>query len=152
MKTGQLIMRTIAAESVVMPTSIQKTPKLNRSQRITLELLAQVPEAISAQNLYMLLRQKQPIGLATVYRVLETLKRNGLIRSRINQHSESLYSIISKDEHCLTCINCGESVQIDKCPIQAINHDFDQSNQFKIYYHTLEFFGSCKLCTEKSDR
>jgi len=52
MKTGQLIMRTIAAESVVMPTSIQKTPKLNRSQRITLELLAQVPEAISAQNLY----------------------------------------------------------------------------------------------------
>ena len=114
-------MRTIDAESILKPESIQKVPKLNRSQRITLELLSQVPESISAQNLYMLLRQKQPIGLATVCRVLETLKRNGFIRSRINQQGESLYSIVSKDEHCLTCINCGESVQIDKCPIQALD-------------------------------
>ena len=142
-------MRTIDAESILKPKSVQKVPKLNRSQRITLELLSQVPESISAQNLYMLLRQKQPIGLATVYRVLETLKRDGFIRSRINQQGESLYSIVSKDEHCLTCINCKESVQIDQCPIQAIDHNFDQSNQFKIYYHTLEFFGLCKHCSEK---
>ena len=142
-------MRTIDAESILKPKSVQKSPKLNRSQRITLELLSQVPESISAQNLYMLLRQKQSIGLATVYRVLEALKRSGFIRSRINQQGESLYSIISKDEHCLTCINCGESVQIDKCPIQAIDHNLNQSNQFKIYYHTLEFFGLCKHCSEK---
>lgn len=118
-----------------------------RSQDRILKLLQTLNRPISAQDIYLELRKrKQDLGLATVYRSLEALKLEGVVQGRTLPSGESLYSSVQQDQHHLTCLNCGISVAIDECPVHALEEQLQQSNSFKVYYHTLEFFGLCDRC------
>ena len=64
-----------------------------RSQERILDLLKKIKQGISAQDIYVELRRRnQSMGLATVYRSLETLKLEGLVQVRTLGHGEALYS------------------------------------------------------------
>ncbi len=118
-----------------------------RSQERILNLLKTLNRAISAQDIYVELRnRKQSIGLATVYRSLEALKLEGVVQVRTLVSGESLYSSVQQDKHHLTCLQCGMSLPISECPVHALETQLHQSHQFKIFYHTLEFFGLCTKC------
>lgn len=118
-----------------------------RSQDRVLNLLKNSNQAISAQDIYVELRnQTQGMGLATVYRSLEALKLEGAIQVRTLASGESLYSSVQEDRHHLTCLQCGISMPIDECPVHELEDQLHQSHQFKVYYHTLEFFGLCTVC------
>jgi Fur family ferric uptake transcriptional regulator len=118
-----------------------------RSQERIIKVLQNLKAAISAQDLYIELRKReQNMGLATVYRSLEALKLQGEVQVRTLANGESLYSYIKRDQHHLTCINCGVSIPIDECPVHQLEHELEKSHQFKVYYHTLEFFGLCDRC------
>lgn len=123
--------------------------RLTRNQQAVLDLLEQQTHPVSAQELYRVLRQQQAIGLATVYRALETLKLRGLVQSRASANGEALYSSVEQDQHYLTCLQCGRSVLLDYCPVQELEEHLQHSVPFKIYYHTLEFFGLCEPCTQQ---
>jgi Fur family ferric uptake transcriptional regulator len=124
-------------------------PRLTRNQQAVLDALNQQPHPLSAQVLYGVMRQQQTIGLATVYRALEILKLHGLIRSRAGANGESLYSPVLTDQHYLTCLQCGQSFPLDHCPVQELEASLQHSMPFKIYYHTLDFFGLCEPCTHQ---
>jgi Fur family ferric uptake transcriptional regulator len=118
-----------------------------RSQDRILKVLKALNRAISAQDLYVELRNcDQAMGLATVYRALEALKLEGVVQARAVAGGEALYSLIQEDKHHLTCLQCGGSIPIDECPVHELETQLNQSYQFKIYYHMLEFFGLCTLC------
>ncbi|MGC8711860.1 MAG: Fur family transcriptional regulator [Leptodesmis sp.] len=129
--------------------SATSSPHLTRNQQAVLDVLHQQAEALSAQELYSLVRKRQAIGLATVYRALETLKLHGLIKSRMGANGEALYSPVVSDQHYLTCLQCGQSFPLDHCPIQELEMHLQPSVPFKVYYHTLEFFGLCEPCTHR---
>jgi Fur family ferric uptake transcriptional regulator len=123
-----------------------------RSQDRILNLLISLNRAISAQDIYLELRTRdQTMGLATVYRSLEGLKLEGVVQVRTLANGESLYSTVQRDQHHLTCLNCGQSIPIDKCPVHQLETELQDSHQFKIYYHTLEFFGLCDRCSTAND-
>lgn len=122
------------------------SPRLTRNQQAVLDILLSQANAHSAQELYSLLRERQVIGLATVYRALETLKLHGLIKSRMGTNGEALYSPVASDQHYLTCLQCGQSFPLERCPVQEFGDHLQLSVPFKIYYHTLEFFGLCEPC------
>lgn len=127
------------------------SPRTTRSQESILQLLKQVGCAISAQDLYVELRNRdRTIGLATVYRGLEALKLRGVVQSR-TVNGESLYSLVHSDTHYLTCLGCGTSIPLEDCPVRELEASLRQSLAFKIYYHTLEFFGMCLLCQLQLD-
>lgn len=118
-----------------------------RSQNQVLDLLKQLQEAVSAQDLYVQLRQRQvSMGLATVYRALESLKLEGAVQVRTLSSGESLYSLAKEDTHHLTCVRCGSSAVMDECPVHGLESHLTQSHHFQIFYHTLEFFGVCEAC------
>jgi Fur family ferric uptake transcriptional regulator len=118
-----------------------------RSQERILKLLKTLNRAISAQDLYVELRSRnQSMGLATVYRALDGLKLEGAVQVRTLGNGESLYSSVQRDQHHLTCLNCGQSIPINECPVHDLENELQDSHQFKIYYHTLEFFGLCEQC------
>ncbi len=118
-----------------------------RSQERILNLLKKLKRAMSAQDIYLELRTRnQSMGLATVYRSLEALKLEGVIQVRTLASGESLYSSIQQDKHHLTCLQCGVSLPIDECPVHELENQLNQAHQFKIFYHTLEFFGLCHKC------
>ncbi|MCG8362294.1 MAG: transcriptional repressor [Pseudanabaenales cyanobacterium] len=124
--------------------------RLTRSQEQILKVLKKLNRAISAQDLYVDLRkQNQSMGLATVYRSLEALKLEGVIQVRTLIKGESLYSLVQEDRHHLTCLQCGQSIAIEECPVHELEQSLHQSHQFKIFYHTLEFFGLCPQCQQK---
>lgn len=121
--------------------------KHTQSQERILKLLKAINRSLSAQDIYVELRnRKQTIGLATVYRSLEALKQEGSLQVRTLPNGESLYSSMQQDQHHLTCLRCGDSILIDECPVHQLETDLQRSHQFKIYYHTLEFFGLCTQC------
>jgi Fur family ferric uptake transcriptional regulator len=117
------------------------------SQARIVRVLKSLNRPISAQDLYLELKNLEiPLGLATVYRALEALKLEGAIQARTLSNGESLYSLIHQDQHHLTCVNCGQSFTIHECPVHDLEERLEGSYQFKVYYHTLEFFGLCRLC------
>lgn len=118
-----------------------------RSQERIMTVLQSLQRAISAQDLYIELRNRnQDMGLATVYRSLEALKLQGELQVRTLANGESVYSLIKSDRHHLTCVNCGISIPIDQCPVHDLEQQLEKSHTFKVYYHTLEFFGLCQKC------
>lgn len=120
-----------------------------RSQERILNLLKTINRAISAQDIYVELRNSnQNMGLATVYRALEALKLEGVVQVRTLASSESLYSLAQQDKHHLTCLQCGISIPVNQCPVHELEAKLHSSHQFKIFYHTLEFFGLCNRCQQ----
>ncbi|MEL6940502.1 MAG: Fur family transcriptional regulator [Cyanobacteria bacterium J06598_1] len=119
-----------------------------RSQTQVLKQLKQLEEPTSAQDLHINLRQsKVSIGLATVYRALESLKLEGAIQVRTLSSGESLYSLAqAEDTHHLTCVRCGTSTVMAECPVHGLESHLTESHHFQIFYHTLEFFGLCQTC------
>lgn len=118
-----------------------------RSQDKILNLLKTHKEDISAQDIYIELRNRnQTMGLATVYRSLEALKLEGMVQVRILANGEAVYNLTQKDEHHLTCLRCGTSVKIAQCPVHSLEEQLQTSHKFNIFYHTLEFFGLCSAC------
>lgn len=127
------------------------TSRLTTKQQAVLTQLERLQEPVSAQRLYTDLRQQgASLGLATVYRSLELLKRRGLVQSRTTTDGEALYSPMQQDQHYLTCLQCGSSVPLDFCPLQEMEKQLRRSQAFTIYYHTLEFFGVCEPCTHQA--
>ncbi|MFQ4144097.1 Fur family transcriptional regulator [Chlorogloeopsis sp. ULAP02] len=118
-----------------------------RSQERILNLLKTLKQGISAQDIYVELRNRnQSMGLATVYRSLEALKLEGLVQMRTLANGEALYSLVQQDKHHLTCLQCGISIPIYQCPVHELEVQLQTSHNFKIFYHTLEFFGLCNQC------
>ena len=94
-----------------------------RSQKRILKALNQLNQAISAQDLYAQLRQTEnSMGLATVYRSLEALKLEGLVQVRKLSNGESIYNLVQRDQHHLTCVNCQRSIPLNECPV----HDLEE--------------------------
>jgi len=122
------------------------TGKLTRSQEKIWHFLQEQSNAISAQALHTALKAKQQIGLATVYRALDVLKLKGLIRALPMPNGETLYSGIPADKHHLNCLNCHKVIALEVCPLHALTPTISQKHDFKVYYHTLEFFGLCRDC------
>ena len=122
-----------------------------RSQERIMTVLQSLKRSISAQDLYIELRNRQQdMGLATVYRSLEALKLQGELQVRLLPNGESVYSSVNRDRHHLTCINCNTSIAIEQCPVHQLEKQLEGSHSFKVYYHTLEFFGLCDRCQEES--
>lgn len=121
--------------------------KRTRSQDRILNLLKSGKQAISAQDIYVELRHRnQAVGLATVYRALDALKLEGVVQVRTLANGESLYSSVQEDRHHLTCLQCSRSIPIDECPVHELEKQLQTTHNFKVFYHTLEFFGLCDRC------
>ena len=124
-------------------TQVHCTP----AQTTVLQVLRQQPEPTSAQALYTLIKQKQRIGLATVYRALDALKRMGRVQHRVTLAGETLYNVVEQDHHYMTCLHCGQSFSLNISPFKGLEFSLQHSSSFTIYYHTLEFFGLCEPCS-----
>ena len=119
-------------------------------QQMLLEQLKLADRELSGQDLHALLRQSpQAMGLATVYRHLRQLQQRGLIRCRHLPSGEALFAPVERDEHHLTCVDCGTTLVLEHCPMHNVQLHGDQAEGFQLLFHTLEFFGLCRNCQER---
>lgn len=119
-------------------------------QQLLLDQLRLADRELSGQDLYAQLRQgPQPMGLATVYRHLRQLQQRGLIRCRHLPSGEALFAPVERDEHHLTCVDCGSTVTLSHCPVHDLPLPTSALNGFTPLFHTLEFFGLCTPCRRR---
>ena len=127
-------------------------PGITKRQKRLLEELTKCADELSGQELHRQLHQgENAMGLTTVYRNLQGLVKQGLIRSRHLPTGEILYSPVERDIHHLTCVNCGDTTSLEGCPVKTMNVAQKTSKKFELLFHTLEFFGLCQDCSEKID-
>ena len=123
-------------------------PEITKRQEQLLDELMKCTDELTGQELHRKLHNgEKAMGLTTVYRNLQTLVKQGLIRSRHLPNGEVLYAPVERDIHHLTCVSCGETTRIQGCPIKAIDISKKVSKDFELLFHTLEYFGLCKKCT-----
>tara|TARA_B100000700_G_C14428131_1_gene571324 strand:- start:38 stop:469 length:432 start_codon:yes stop_codon:yes gene_type:complete len=125
-------------------------PQITKRQKQLLEVLQKCDDELSGQELHRQLLQSENImGLATVYRNLQVLVKQGLVRSRHLSTGEVLYTLVGRDIHHLTCVNCGETTRLEGCPIHTLNIPTKTARNFELLFHTLEFFGLCQGCSSQ---
>ncbi|MFM8967736.1 MAG: Fur family transcriptional regulator, partial [Vulcanococcus sp.] len=81
-----------------------------------------------------------------VYRHLRQLQQRGLIRCRHLPSGEALFAPVERDEHHLTCVDCGTTLVLEHCPMHEVELHGDHAEGFQMLFHTLEFFGLCRRC------
>ena len=124
---------------------------LTRNQKVVLETLRATPQGLPAQELYRSLKeQNQPIGLATIYRSLKYLLQIGKLQTRHFQ-GEEYYSLSDIHCHYLICLHCNEEIPvIEDCPIASLQQKLAQTQNFQVFYHTLEIYGVCQDCIQQA--
>jgi Fur family ferric uptake transcriptional regulator len=128
-------------------------PKLSARQEHLLAALRDAEAELSGQDLHALLRQSvTPMGLATVYRHLRQLQQWGLVRCRHLPSGEALFAPTERDDHHLTCVDCGTTQRLAHCPVHAMELPQADMAGFLPLFHTLEFFGLCPDCQRRQGR
>ena len=125
-------------------------PEITKRQQQLLNELKRCTDELSGQELHRQLHNgEKAMGLTTVYRNLQTLVKQGLIRSRHLPNGEVLYAPVERDIHHLTCVSCGETTRLKGCPVQASHLSKKTSKNFELLFHTLEYFGLCQNCSQQ---
>lgn len=116
-----------------------------------LVLLEKESEHLSAEEIYMLVKQKSPdIGLATVYRTLEILTEleitdkvnfnDGLARYDLRKEGAQHF------HHHLLCIKCGSVQEIEEDLLFDVERVVETRFNFQVTDHRLTFHGICDKC------
>jgi Fur family ferric uptake transcriptional regulator len=132
---------------LIMSTS---KPEITKRQEQILNELKKCTDELSGQELHRKLHNgEKAMGLTTVYRNLQALVKQGLIRSRHLPNGEVLYAPVERDIHHLTCVSCGETTRLQGCPVKTVDISKKVSNKFELLFHTLEYFGICQNCSKE---
>ena len=125
-------------------------PEITKRQQQILNELKSCTDELSGQELHRQLHNgENTMGLTTVYRNLQVLVKQGLIRSRHLPNGEVLYAPVERDIHHLTCVSCGETTRLQGCPVKKMKVTQQTSEKFELLFHTLEYFGLCQNCSQE---
>ena len=108
----------------------------------------------SAQEVHARLRASgDTVGLATVYRAVQSLAEDGALDSIRTDSGEALYRRCSpQHHHHLVCRGCGRTVEVAGPAVEAWADRVAGEHGFADVSHTLEIFGTCGDCRETAAR
>ncbi|AEE46051.1 transcriptional repressor [Cellulomonas fimi] len=120
-----------------------------RQRAEILELLDGLDEFRSAQQLHELLRARgSGVGLATVYRAVQSLSETGEVDVLRTPDGESVYRRCAQrsHHHHLVCRSCGRTVELDAAQAEAWAAQVATAHGFADVDHTIELVGTCAPC------
>ena len=113
------------------------------------ELLERTPEFRSAQQLHAKLREDgESVSLATVYRLLQSMARDGDIDVLRSEDNENRYRRCQRQEHHhhLVCRKCGFTVEVTETAVQRWAARTARQHGFAVVSHAVELLGVCARC------
>jgi Fur family ferric uptake transcriptional regulator len=122
---------------------------VTRQRTAVAEALIALDDFRSAQQLHEYLRAHgDSIGLATVYRTLQSLAEAHQVDVIRTGEGESLYRRCERREHHhhLVCRSCGATVEIDGPSVESWASRVGAAHGFTDIEHTIELFGTCEAC------
>ncbi len=124
--------------------------KLRRNtpqRKIILEELCAVKTHPTAAELYDMVRQRMPrVSLGTVYRNLEVLHEDGMIRKLEFSGVETRFDGDTSDHYHVRCSGCGHIQDVYDLGPGGTPAQPTELAGFRIEGHRLEYFGICPDC------
>ncbi len=103
----------------------------------------------SAAVIEYLRRRRVRADTATVFRILQTFIKKGIVRSVQFQEGKLRYEYADKPKHHhFICDECGDVFDVTSCNVASTEKVLEKSKGVKVRRHSLEFFGLCRNCTE----
>ena len=125
-----------------------------RQRAAILETLSRQDDFRSAQQIHEQMRSEgETVGLATVYRNLQTLASSGRLDVLVSAEGESLYRQCEQEghHHHLVCRVCGRTVEFLAPKLEAAMTAIAREHGFTDLDHTLEVFGLCPEHSESNE-
>lgn len=129
------------------------TPQRRTRQRVTIaEVLGALEEFRTAQDIHDLLRRRgDAVGLATVYRTLQSMAEAGevdVVRLPDGQASYRACGEATHDHHHhLICRSCGRAVEVEFAGVEELITKLAKQHGFTGVDHSIELHGLCADCT-----
>ncbi|MFZ9283082.1 MAG: Fur family transcriptional regulator [Candidatus Nanopelagicales bacterium] len=120
-----------------------------KQRQVISNVLANLPGFISAQALHQHLAEAgESIGLATVYRTLQSMSEIGLIDVVRDQSGEMLFRACQTEHHHhhLVCRRCGAAEELQAGEVEAWAAQLAGRYGYQQLDHQVEIFGICPNC------
>ncbi|MFB9314588.1 Fur family transcriptional regulator [Nocardioides plantarum] len=134
-------------QSVARPsTAVRST----RQKRAVEAVMASSDDFRTAQEIHDALRRGgDSVGLATVYRTLQSLVDLGEVDSVKTDGGEAVFRRCSRSHHHhLVCRHCGRTVEIAGPAVERWAAAQAREHGFADVSHTVELFGTCTSCQQ----
>lgn len=129
-------------------------PRQTRQRGVVREALHAQGGFTSAQSLHTRLRELgETIGLATVYRTLQSLVDAEEADSIRTPEGEMHYRSCATPHHHhhLICRGCGATVELVGGPVEAWASEVGAEHGYLDISHEVEIYGLCSVCAAKSE-
>lgn len=95
----------------------------------------------------------QNVGRTTVYRTLEKLEKEGVVRKYSSVGESSCYQYVSSGEECnnhfhLKCEKCGKLIHLECSELNTISGHINEHHGFAVNPLKTVFYGVCEVCKE----
>lgn len=144
-----------------MDNATLKSYLQSRGYRITPQRMAVLDAIIGDENKYLnateihAVAQKQypGLGIATVYKNLRMLEREGLLNKLGLLDNAGRYEMNQDEAHChLICIECGSISETREAFAQNVCDLLKQEDGFTVQKRALVFYGHCQHCLHLSQK
>lgn len=133
-------------------------PYRTKQQRSVLRCLEdRRSEALSAGEIAELLRREgQPVGLATIYRQLDRLERQGRLH-RVDTGEGTVYQFCAQEEassmgcFLLRCEVCGRVSHLDCARLETLYRHLEAEHHFSVDLRRTVLTGRCAVCRGEED-
>jgi Fur family ferric uptake transcriptional regulator len=130
--------------------------KFTIQREVILETLYNSDEHLTPEALHHLIQELYPglkTGIATVYRTLSLLEESNVVTSLSFGAQGKKYELGAKEHHDhLICTECGEITEFVDHQIEKRQHAITDELGFKMLDHSMQIYGVCKKCQEKTDK
>ncbi len=126
--------------------------RMTRQRAAITDLLGSIADFRSAQEIHDALRERgETVGLATVYRTLQSLADSGRL-DVVRLGDENLYRQCAERDHHhhLVCRRCGHAEELIEADLPDWPVHIGERYGFTDVDHTLEVFGLCPRCTKEN--
>jgi Fur family ferric uptake transcriptional regulator len=124
----------------------KETGYMTRQRRTILEELRKVDTHPGADDVYEMVRRQLPkISLATVYRNLEQMAKEGLIM-KLDGGSQKRYDGNPEVHYHFRCLGCEAMIDLPFEPSAEIQKMIASLSNFEITDYKLDFTGLCPKC------
>ena len=101
----------------------------------------------SAQEILEDVRKRYPhISRGTVYRNLNLLEKDGLVKRLFFPDSPDRFDIDTKPHNHVRCIRCGRIFDLKSDGLKNVDRQMEEETGFLIKGHSITFLGVCPAC------
>jgi Fe2+ or Zn2+ uptake regulation protein len=126
--------------------------RITKIRQAMIEALVDASQPVSAPELLEQVSQKHPsVNKTTIYRELDFLADNKILSEIDILDGMKRYELLHPDHHHhhLVCTSCKDiqCVEVPHHDLHALEGKIQQTHDFTVQSHVLEFFGLCRKCS-----